>query len=116
MTAGTNATSVWAKISGGGGGIFAAYDITGATAYNGGDEVFVGSQVVCNGITVLPGVYRLLSTLSVPASPAGNQIPQIPVPATETIFWIPTSAGMVVSSTCAIAGTQQIYVNATAPF
>ena len=111
-TSGSNSTSVWAKISGGG-GVFVAYDITGATAYNGGDEVYVASQVVCNGITVLPGTYRLLSSVSVPISPGGNQIPQIPIPSVGVVYWIPIAAGLVTASTCASGTTETIFINST---
>jgi hypothetical protein len=115
-TGGTNATSVWNKVTGSGGGLIAIYDASGGTAYAGGSIVIVASQFTLSGIVVQPGTYGLLSSLSVPASPTGNQIPQIPVPATGTIYWIPLAAGLVVASTCATGTTETIYVNATGQF
>lgn len=112
-TSGSKSTSVWAKISGGG-GLIAMYDTTGATAYSGGAIVFVASQFVLSGITVLPGTYGLLSTQSTPASPTGNQIPQIPVPS-GTVYWIPIAAGLTQFSTCASGITTTGFGNFTTP-
>ena len=93
--AGTASGSTWQKVSGGGGGTIVNYDTTGATAYSGGTIAFVASQFTLSGITVLPGTYALLSSQSTPASPTGNQIPQIPVPTSGTIYWVPIAAGLV---------------------
>jgi hypothetical protein len=115
-TLGSNSTSVWAKVSGGGGGLIAMYDTSGGTAYAGGSIVIVASQFTLSGVVVQPGTYGLLSTESTPASPTGNQIPQIPIPATGTIYWIPIAAGLVIASTCATGTTETIYANATGQF
>jgi hypothetical protein len=115
-TAGSNSTSVWAKISGGGGGLIALYDTSGDTAYSGGSIVWVPNAFSLGGITVLPGTYGLLSSQNTAATPTGNQIPQIPVPTSGTVYWIPIAPGLVAASTCVSGTTQQVYVAATSPF
>ncbi len=98
------------------GGTIVNYDTTGGTAYSGGTIAFVASQFTYSGITVLPGTYALLSSQSTPASPTGNQIPQIPVPTSGTIYWVPIAAGLVAAGTCTSSGGSTVYVNATATF
>ena len=92
------------------------YDSTGATAYAGGTIAIVQTLFTLAGITVLPGTYALLSSESTPASPTGNQIPQIPVPISGTIYWIPIAAGLIQASACNSGGSSTIYVNSTGTF
>lgn len=89
------------------------YDTTGGTAYSGGTIAFVQSQFSLNGVTVLPGTYGLISSQSTPVNPTGNQIPQIPVPSSGTVYWIPIAAGLVVANTCASGTSTQVYINST---
>lgn len=116
--AGSYATAVWAQISGGmaGGVNGVIYDSTGATAYPAGTMAWVLTGFTLAGITVVPGVYLLMSGLSTPTSPTGNQIPQIPIPVSGTVYWMPVAAGLVVAGTCATGGSTQIYVNSTGQF
>jgi len=108
----------WVQMNGGtgGGGNVVMYDTSGATAYAGGTIAFVASQFILSGITVLPGTYALLSSQSTPASPTGNQIPQIPVPLTGTIYWVPIAAGLEACGTCTGSGSGTVYVNSTGTF
>lgn len=92
------------------------YDSTGATAYPAGTMAWVLTGFTLAGTTVVPGVYLLMSGLSTPTSPTSNQIPQIPIPVSGTIYWMPVAAGMVVASACATGGSTQIYVNSTGQF
>jgi hypothetical protein len=105
----------WVQMNGGAGGSasLVAYDTSGATAYSSGQIVYVASQFTLSGITVATGVYMLIGTLSTPATPSGNQIPQIPVPTSGTKYWWPISAGMVPISTCASGSTETVYANST---
>ena len=89
------------------------YDTSGGTAYNGGNIVYVPNQFTLNGVNVLPGTYGLISGLSTPTNPTGNQVPQIPAPSSGTIYWVPIAAGMVAASSCATGTTQTIYINST---
>jgi hypothetical protein len=89
------------------------YDTSGNTPYAGGTVAFVTSKFTLNSVTVLPGTYGLLSSQKTPASPTGNQIPQIPVPTSGTVYWIPIAAGMIQTSTCVTGTSKNVYINAT---
>ena len=93
-------------------GNFSVYN--NANAYVQGDIVYVASTTTISGITILPGTYGCVTSVS--ASGTGNQIPQIPAPASGTVYWIPIAAGLVVAGTCSAGGTGSVYVNATATF
>jgi hypothetical protein len=123
----TDSATYWAHIrqlvrndltagGGGGGGQLTMYDTTGGTAYSNGDVVGVAAQFTLSGITVLPGTYMLINGLSTPASPTGNQIPQIPVPTSGTVYWWPIAAGLIQANTCGSGGGTAIYVNSTGTF
>lgn len=110
----------WVPIGGaGGGGNIVMYDASGMTSYANGQTVGVASQFTLGGITVLPGTYQLIGSLSVPAY-AGmsttNMIPQIPVPVSGIIYWWPIAAGLVQANSCSTGSSTIIYVNSTGGF
>jgi len=92
------------------------YDTSGSTAYQGGTIAYVPTQFTLAGITVLPGTYGLVTGQNTSVSPTGNQIPQIPVPSTGTVYWIPIAAGMVQANSSAGGANKVFYVNATSTF
>ena len=116
MTAGSNSTSVWAKISGGGTVNAVMYDTTGLTAYAGGTIAVVANQFTLAGVTVVPATYILFSNLSTPVSPTGNQIPQLPVPTSGTTYWWPIAPGLVSYGSCVTGGSETGLAAATTPF
>lgn len=110
-TAGTNATSVWAKISGGGGGSFAFWTL--GNAYAVGATVQVQTQTVVGGVTVTPGTYGCM--VAVDESSSGNKLPQYPYPATGTVYWMLIALGITPVNVCS-AGNKTIYINSSDPF
>ena len=128
ITAGNKTSSVWAKVSGGGGGSTYADFWSSAVAYAAGSIVQVATTTLYNGITILPGTYVLRQSLSVPASPTYNQIPQFPYPTAggsninngltvqPYVYWMFIAAMPNLFNTCAGGSSAQIYVDATATF
>jgi hypothetical protein len=109
---GTNSTSTWAKISGGGGGNYAG-TYSNASAYSAGQIVRVQSSAAVGGVTPTIGVYGCIN--SVPGSGTGNQVPQYPEPGSGTVYWQLIAFGAQEVGVC--TGTSQnAYINASAPF
>jgi hypothetical protein len=111
-TAGTNATSAWAQISGGSGS-FSVGAYNNASAYSVGSIVFVFTTITIGGVTILPGCYICIA--AVPAGGTGNQVPQYPVP-TGTVFWYCISMGINLVNTCSGGSSAQIYLNSSGTF
>lgn len=115
-TPGTNSTSAWSKISGGTGGTGGFVDDYDNTqSYQGGSIVRVLSAMSIGGVTLTPGVYGLVSSLSVPALGTGNQVPQYPEPTSGTVYWKLLSLPVQVTNVCSGSGSVTVYVNASAP-
>ncbi len=110
-TAGSNSTSVWVKVGGGGGG-FSMYDNT--SAYFVGAFIVVPSVVTVGGIVLVPGTYGCL--VDVPANGTGNQIPQFPLPGSGTLYWYPIAFGPVAVNACVSGVNKTIYLNSSAMF
>jgi len=110
--AGSNTGATWAQITGGGGGNYAGtWSYT--TSYTAGQIVRVESTATIGGVTPTLGVYGCIST--VPASGAGNEIPQYPEPTSGTKYWQLIAFGVQEIGVC--TGTSQnAYINATGPF
>jgi hypothetical protein len=132
MTAGSNATSVWAKTGGSSSSSTTFADFyTSASTYLAGSIVQVLTATTigsgANAVTIQPGTYVLRQGLTTvggtPGVTAGvttNMIPQYPYPVTPdtngvTIYWMCISLGISVANVCA-SGSQQIYINASGSF
>ena len=121
-TSGTNATSVWQQISGGGSS-FTFYDPK--KAYAPGAVVQILATSVVGGVTLTPGTYGcMVATVPIPtplAAPATvNMVPQFPYPTTPdskgvTVYWMLLALAPQPINVCA-GGNSQIYINASATF
>jgi hypothetical protein len=111
-TAGTNATSVWAQLSGGGGGISVGV-YNHANAYSVGSIVFVFTTTTIGGVTILPGCYICIAAVT--AGGTGNQVPQYPLP-TGTVYWYCIAMGLNLVNTCSGGSSAQIYLNSSGTF
>jgi len=109
---GTNSSSTWAQISGGGGSIsVGAYN--NATAYSIGNIVFIFTTTTIGGVTILPGCY--ICVAAVPAGGTGNQVPQYPMP-TGTVYWFCIAMGINEVNTCSGGSSANIYINSSGSF
>jgi hypothetical protein len=113
-TAGTNSTSVWTQISGGGGGSGGCYMSTynNTLAYAVGSIVRVLSTASYSGTASVPGVYGCKTATA--ANGTGNEVPQYPEPTSGTVYWELISPALPAISNCPSGTT--IYVAATNPF
>lgn len=107
-TAGSNSTSVWVPVS-----ASPRYEIyNNSHAYPAGSIVQVTSATTISSVVVYPGTYLCIA--AVPASGAGNQIPQYPVPTSGTVYWFCLAFGPVSAGSCVTGGN--VYVNSTGGF
>ena len=111
--AGSNSGSTWAQISGGGGGTYAG-TYNNALAYSAGQIVRVNSTAVVGGVTLTPGVYGCIA--SVTASGGGNLVPQYPEPTSGTVYWQLIAFGVQTTTECSGGTGGHIYINASGPF
>ena len=112
-TSGSNGASVWAKISGGGGGGTYGGTYNNGTAYNVGTIVRVQSSAPIGSVTPTIGVYGCV--YAVPMAGTGNQVPQYPEPTSGTVYWQLIAFGVQAIGIC--TGTSQsAYINASNPF
>ena len=115
-TAGTNSSSVWAQISGGGSLNVGVYN--NSNAYSIGSIVFVFTTTTVGGITILPGCYIcIVNTTASPSTGGGtsNMIPQYPLPA-GTVYWYCISMGINLVNTCSGGTSASIYLNSSSTF
>lgn len=110
--AGTATTSTWAKVSGGGTLTVQAYNWT--QAYSVGNIVWNDITQTYGDVSVLAGMYICIAPTT--GSPAGNMVPQFPLPTSGTVYWrllgfVPQTMGI-----CNASGSQSVFVQASGSF
>lgn len=108
----------------GGGGAFGDF-WSSSVAYQAGSVVQVLTTTTYGGVTIFPGTYMLRQSLSTPASPTTNQIPQYPYPTAGTnnglavqpyVYWLCISMGINLVNTCSGGTSANIYLNSSGTF
>jgi hypothetical protein len=110
-TAGNASSSVWAKMSGGGGGTAEVYN--NAHAYAVGSIVLVPTNQTIASIGVQAGWYVCFVAVTIGT---GNQVPQFPVPTTGTVYWQFICPTMGLVGGCAGGSSASVYVPTTGAF
>lgn len=123
-TAGSNQVgspggSAWSQVSGGGS---AQWLLWINQAIPAGTTIRVASSGTYGNVTTTPGTYIcVVSTpggangLTAAGDPGFNQIPQYPEPASGTVYFRLIALGPQLFGVCSPGGSENVYVNSSAP-
>jgi hypothetical protein len=105
--------STWSQI-GGVGGTFSGGAYNWNQAYSPGNVVWVDTAGTWGGVYVYAGIYLCIAATV--ASPAGNQVPQFPLPTSGTVYWRLLGFAPQQMGTCTSGGAGAAYVQSSANY